>query len=419
MTAGESMWRGRVPIAALLVCFTLITAACSGGITNNIGNCNALGAGNGSTCGPGSKADSPGNGTRPGSPAAPQVSAPPSAPGPPAQAVVQMAGSSTFFDDQSVLAALSRLGVTVQDSSLGSLQECNVPGLIAKFDVSDSGSDDAATCAVHAASLAGKVAMKFSPYTTPMVIITYTTIVDLLEKIPGLVTHAGGLTIFNMKRYLDVFASGEEWINIPGNNSNPSLNRILLWTTDPQYSNSGGMLAAIAYAAQNANNDPVTTLSPGDPRVPVIRNLFTELGNLPTHTPDLLREFLTEGMAGVPMAMVYEADYLNLLLSHEISASSGITVMYPNPDVLTQNDTLVSWTPAGNKLIDVLTSPTMETLEESLGYRTLQDESGFQSYMLAKGITVPSLSTLMKSLQFARLPSESSLEALINAVTAN
>jgi hypothetical protein len=329
-----------------------------------------------------------------------------------------MAGSSTFLDNPSVIAALSQRGVTVQDTSFGSLQECKLPGLIAKFDVADSGSDDAAACAVQLAAKAGKVWQKVSPCSTPMVIITHTPIVHLLEKIPGLVTQAGHLTIFNVGKYLSVFRSGKEWAEIPGNNSYPSRNRILLWTTDPQFSNSGGMLAAIAYAAQNPNDDPVTTLLPGDSRVPVIRSLFTELGNLPTHTPDLLREFLTGGMDGIPMAMVYEVDYLNTVLTHEIPANSDIAVMYPNPDILTQ-ETLVSWTLAGKKLTALLTSPTMGAVEEAYGYRTVQDETGFAGYMHAKGIPVPSLSVLTNSLQFARLPTEPSLEALINAVTAN
>jgi hypothetical protein len=396
----------------LLACFALATTACSGNVINNLGNCNAQGTGNGATCGQAGKAGGPGARARPASSATP-----PSTLGPLPPVTVKMAGSSTFFDEASVLSKLSQLGVTLQQTSLGSRQECKVPGLIAKFDVAGSGSDDAASCVERLVTAAGRVPHKVSPYSSPMVIMTHAPIVAALEKIPGLVTQANGLTIFNVEAYLKVFTSGEEWVNIPGNSSYPSLSRILLWTTDPRNSNSGGMLAAIAYAAQNANDDPVTTLLPGDPRVRVIKSLFTELGNLPTHTPDLLRELLTGGMDGIPMALIYESDYLGAVLAHDIPASSDITVMYPNPDVITQ-DTLVSWTPEGERLTNLLTASAMQAAEEAHGYRTLQDEGSFAGYMAARGITVPSLSALLRELQFARLPTESSLEALINAVTA-
>ena len=48
IAAAKAGWRYQVPIAVLLVCFTLGTAACS--TTNNNGNCNAQGGSNGVTC---------------------------------------------------------------------------------------------------------------------------------------------------------------------------------------------------------------------------------------------------------------------------------------------------------------------------------------------------------------------------------
>jgi hypothetical protein len=418
MAAGMGRWRSRVLAAALLACLVLVQAACTNGSnTINVGSCDAQGGGNGAACGQASKAGDPGAGARPGSMVEPRQSSPASSLGPQSLVTVQMAGSSTFLDDINVRNKLTQNHVTLQDASLGSRQVCKIPGLIAKFDVSDSGSDDAATCVGQLVIKAGLVPHKVSPYSSPMVIMTHAPIVHLLQQIPGLVTPVNGLKIFNVAKYLSVFASGEEWVNIPGNTTYPSLNRILLWTTDPRNSNSGGMLAALAYAAQNANDDPVTTLLPGDTKVPVIKSLFTELGSLPTHTPDLLRQFLTLGMDGRPMALVYESDYLGAVLTHEIPAASDITVMYPNPDV-TAEETFVSWTQKGNKLTSLLTSSPMQDVEEAHGYRTSQDAYGFAGYMAARNIAVPSVNTLLASLQFARLPSESSLLALINAVTA-
>lgn len=92
---------------------------------------------------------------------------------------------------------------------------------------------------------------------------------------------------------------------------------------------------------------------------------------------------------------------------------SRITVMYPNPNVVADK-TLYSWTPAGDKLTTLLTSPPMVNFEEQNGYRTPNDNGSFVSYMAAKGITVPTLSGAVP--QFVHLPTELSLCKLITSV---
>jgi hypothetical protein len=332
---------------------------------------------------------------------------------------VQMAGGSTFFEDSGVRAELRRRGIALaSDTSLGSRQICAEPSLAARFDVADSGSQDAAACVTQKLRDAGRNPVESNPFSTPMVILTYNPIVKLLKTL-HLVTQAGRITIFNVRAYLRVVDAGTQWVGIRGNRTYPNDSRILLWTADPRFANSGGMFAAIAYSAQNANGDPVTDVQPGDHRLAVIRKSFTELGSLDIDSTDLLRKFLTEGMDAYPMIMVYESYYIQALLDGLASPQSGITVMYPDPDVISDS-TLVSWTPHGNQMTALLATPALAAIEEQHGYRTSRDSSdssGFVRYMAARGITVPSLNTLSESLQFVRLPTEASLQKLIDAVT--
>jgi hypothetical protein len=329
--------------------------------------------------------------------------------------IVQLAGSSTFYSDSNVAGELRRLGVVVQTTSLGSRQICTEPNVIATYDVSNSGSAASATCVVKLVQRAGKTPDEASPYDGLMVIMTYKPIVALLEQL-HIASEVNGITVFDMAKYLKVFASGERWTGIPGNTTYRNKSRILLWATNPKESNSGGMLADIAYAAQIGGDTP-TSIGPHDPHVPVIRSLFTGLGSIENHTPVLLNQFLTGGMGVYPMAMVYENDYLSSELNHE-AQDPNLTVMYPTPDVLADN-TLVAWTPTGRKLIDKLQSPAMAAPEEAHGYRTEADKAGFVKYMAGKGITVPDLDDLENTLQFSNLPTENVLEELINAVATS
>jgi hypothetical protein len=330
---------------------------------------------------------------------------------------VQMAGGSTFFEDPRVLAELRRLGINLMaETSLGSRQICADPTLANTFDAAASGSENAAACILRKLTKAGLNPDESKPFSTPMVIVTYNPIVKLLKTL-GVVTQAGGITIFHVRAYLHVVDIGTQWVNIPGNRDYPNDNRVLLTTADPQSSNSGGIFAAIAYSAQNNSGDPVTDVRPGDPHVAVIRKCFTELGSLETDSTFLLRKFLTDGIDGAyPMIMVYESYYIQALLNGTAKQQSGVTVMYPDPDVLSDN-TVVSWTPHGNQLTPLLTTPAMAALEEQLGYRTSSDSSGFVSYMAARGITVPSFNTLRAILQIVKLPTEANLQKLIDAVT--
>jgi hypothetical protein len=332
---------------------------------------------------------------------------------------VQMAGSSTFFSDPTVEPELRRLGLVVQETSLGSRQVCGEPALAQRYDVANSGSQDAAACVLQELTAAGRNAHKSNPFSSPMVIITYTDIVSVL-KAAGIATTVkcgcsiNGITIFDIRKYLKAVSAGTRWTGIKGNGTYRNRSRILLATTNPLFSNSGGMFTAIAYAALN-NDDPFTGLRPNDSSLAVIRQCFAELGNLDTHTPDLLRQFLTEGEDAIPMAMVYESDYVFTKLSGQAGLNPKLTVMYPNPDVISDN-TLVSWTPRGNKLTSLLTSPAMQSFEERHGYRTSGDSTSFVAYMKARHITVPDLGSYNVGLQFVSLPSSADLQQLIYAV---
>jgi hypothetical protein len=345
-----------------------------------------------------------------------------------APATVQMVGNDVLFSDPGVARELRRQGLVVKQTLPGSRTACTDTRVIADYDFSDT-SAEASSCFKSLALRAGKLPDVYNPYAGLMVIITYSPVVTLLKGL-GVASEAYNsttvknhhkvknyITVFDVAKYLKVFASGKRWADIPGNTTYPSRNRILLWTTNPKQSNLGGMLADIAYAAQ-AGGDPPTSIGPDDKRVPVIRSLFTELGELQDFSVTLLNQFLAGGMGEYPMAMVYESQYLSTRLTG-IATDPSLTVMYPTPDVSTQ-DALVAWTPAGKRLIEALKSPQIAALEKGEGYRTAADKAEFVRYMASRGLFVPDLNQLeVAGVQFSNLPTADVLTKLINAVAAS
>jgi hypothetical protein len=307
--------------------------------------------------------------------------------------------------------------LVVQQTLPGSRTLCTDTGQIAAYDISDT-SAESSKCFVSLAQKAGKTPDTYSPYGGLMVIVTYKPIVHLLEGLQvASQSRVKGITVFDVAKYLKVFASGERWTGIPGNKTYLNRNRILLWTTNPRQSNLGAILADIAYAAQTGEDTP-TSISPRDPHVRVIRSLFTELGLLQSHSVLLLNQFLTSGMGEYPMAMVYESQYLSAVVTGNATDPS-LTIMYPTPNVFSE-DTLVAWTPAGKKLIKVLKSKQIAALEQAEGYRTAAGKAGFVKYMAGKGIIVPDLNELQEAgIQFSNLPTDDVLAELADAAAAS
>ena len=106
------------------------------------------------------------------------------------------------------------------------------------------------------------------------------------------------------------------------------------------------------------------------------------------HTPNLMEDFIDNGLAE-PMAVVYENDYLYAAITGAINPSD-VVMIYPTPDIIS-DDTLVSWDPAGNRLVESLTSSGMDQLAERDGYRTDGDSAGFVGAMAALDYTVPDI----------------------------
>lgn len=327
---------------------------------------------------------------------------------------VRMAGSSEFFDEPAVIDELRRNGIRMQQAPLGSRQVADQIALAKDYDLANAGSPDAATHIEQRLTADGVAAQDSSPFSSPMVIVTYQRIVNLLKAL-NVVKTVGNILVFDINKYLALVAADQRWTDIPGNKTYTSGNRILVWTTDPKYSNSGGMFAAIASSAQ-LNGDPVTTVRPTDPYLPLVQKCFVEQGSMATHTPILLEQFLTDGMDRYPMGMFYEKDYISTRFQDPGTVGQDAVLMYPNLDV-TSDNTFIWWTDAGRRLNSLLQNdPVLVGLEEWSGYRTSNDNVSFVRDMAAKGITVPNLDTPPPGLQIVPLPTDDNLQKLIDAV---
>lgn len=186
---------------------------------------------------------------------------------------------------------------------------------------------------------------------------------------------------------------------------------VQLKTTDPQYSNSGSMFAAIAYAALS-HSETVGDLSPKDPWIPVIKKYYDQLGSLPQSTPDLMNDFMNGATGPNAMAMVYESDYINSLGYDSTVRNSDTTLLYPDTDIIS-DDTLVAWTPAGQQLMNLFTSQGTSEFALRSGYRTTTNADAFSDDIQKKyHISVLNDATWRISVHWINIPRMKYLDRL-------
>lgn len=303
-------------------------------------------------------------------------------PEPPAPTVVSgVIGSekAAFFADGRVQDVFLAHGLELRVDSAGSRQiATTVP--LDRYDFAFPSSSPAADklLAQHPA------ARTYAPFSSPMAVATFAPIVELLTQ-AGIV--APGSTTFDVQRYLELAAAGTRWDQLPGNTKFPARKDVLLSTTAPCQSNSGAMYLGIASYVANAEG-VVADQTAATQVTPAVQPLFRDQGYLPSTTEVLFEDYLSGGMGRVPMALVYEAQYLAETLSSDPVLPADGRLLYPSPTIFSKH-TLVPITPAGDRVGELLTTdPQLAALAAEYGFRPT-DPRPFAAAFRDRGLPEP------------------------------
>ncbi len=286
---------------------------------------------------------------------------------------------AAFFADERVRAAFLAHGLEVRADPAGSRQiATTVP--LDRYDFAFPSSSPAADklLARH------PTARTYAPFSSPMAVATFAPIVDLLTQ-AGVV--AAGSTTFDVRRYLELAAAGTRWDQLPGNTTFPARKDVLLSTTAPCQSNSAAMYLGIASYVANADG-VVADQTIAAQVTPSVQPLFRDQGYLPPTTEVLFEDYLSAGMGRVPMALVYEAQYLAEALSPDPVLPADGRLLYPSPTIFSRH-TLVPLTPGGDRVGELLTTdPQLAALAAEHGFRPT-DPRAFAAAFRDRGLPEP------------------------------
>jgi hypothetical protein len=266
-----------------------------------------------------------------------------------------------FFADPDVKAIFARSGISVEVDTAGSREIATSTDLKA-YDLAFPSSAPAAERIKRKTETLGV----YSPFYSPMAIVSFQPIVDLLDRVGVAKKAPAGYWTFDVNAYLKLVAKGTRWDQIPGNTSYPATKTILVTTTDVRRSNSAAMYLAMASYAANGNRI-VSSHNETSAVLPAMRRLFLGQGFTESSTEAPFEDYLALGEGKTPILLTYESLFLDRQLRKDGSISKDMVLMYPTPDVLSKH-TVLALTKQGAKVGELLSQdPDLQKTSPSSG----------------------------------------------------
>ncbi|GIE26979.1 hypothetical protein Ait01nite_000240 [Actinoplanes italicus] len=209
------------------------------------------------------------------------------------------------------------------------------------------------------------VTESYKPFSSVMVVATFKPTVEVLRR-KNVVETVKGRDVVSIAKLVEMSRAGVTWKAI--NEGSPNGNVVMLRTTDPADSNSAIMFLSIASAALN-DGRPVGGADAVPKLMPDLCRLVLDQGTKPNTSGVLFEEYLTGGAERIPMALIYESQFLDSVSDQKVPAGGENVLLFPNPTVYAWH-TLVPLTPAGGEIGRLLRDDdTLKDIAVEYGFR--------------------------------------------------
>ena len=202
---------------------------------------------------------------------------------------------------------------------------------------------------------------------TPIVIYSWSKVVDALIN-EGIVTNNDGIYyITDMNKLINYILEGKSWSDIGLADLYGTIN---IASTDPVSSSPGatyyGLLLSILSGGQ-VTNDNI------DANLPKLKEFYIKSGYMNNTPADLFERYLKTGMGGEPMIVDYEKsmiDFANSSPDAFNQVKDEIRVLYPKPTIWNSHCFTV-FSENGSKLYKALEDKKIQQIAfEKYGFRT-------------------------------------------------
>ena len=189
----------------------------------------------------------------------------------------------------------------------------------------------AANQIVDAARRANLPMAQSSPFHTPMVIASWTTIARILVA-NGMARPLGDRTFgVDMVKLTRVMLERKRWKDLQGASAYDVSRGVLVSTTDVRRSNSAAMyLALTSYAA---NGDVLTDRAAARALAARLAELFKRQGYQENYVNGNFDDYVSIGIGKTPMAFIYENQLVSYALARK-GVGADMVLLYPQPTIV-------------------------------------------------------------------------------------
>lgn len=211
-----------------------------------------------------------------------------------------------------------------------------------------------------------KGAQAYNIFYSPMIIATWTPIVNILEK-NNLIKKSNEFTYFKVDEFLKLADKKVKWKDLKNSEEYPVNKNVLVYTSDSRFSNASKMFIGLTSYLYN-NSEIVQNEEHVQKVLPNIKAMMNAQGHRDSSSTNLFTDYTSIGMGKTPMVFLYESEFLEYAFKNGQLAPK-MTFMYPTPTLFTKH-VLVGFNDKSKKLVDVLTqNDKLKKVAAEYGFR--------------------------------------------------
>lgn len=232
-----------------------------------------------------------------------------------------------------------------------------------------------------------KNAQPYNIFYSPMIIATWTPIVDILRA-NGITKKMGQYEAIDMEKLLQLSAQNVRWKDLKGADAYPVNKVVLVSSSDARFSGSAKMYLSLSSYVLNDNN-VVSTNEEVDKVIPTLKKIIQAQGNRESSSANMTSDYMSIGRGKVPMMFTYESEILGSAFKNNGLIKKDMQLVYPTPTVFTKH-VLVVINPQAQALVDLLkNNAELKKIALENGFR-FEGETGIVEKAKSVAITIPS-----------------------------
>jgi hypothetical protein len=253
-----------------------------------------------------------------------------------------------FFKDERVKAAFAKAGYDIQVERMASgkiAQAKNAADLNNADFVFPSGIQTSEKVKTNF-----KGSQAYNIFYSPMVIATWTPIVDILKE-NKVIKKVGNYEVLDMENFMKLADNGVRWKDLKNSENYPVNKVVLVSSSDSRYSNAAKMYLALNSYVLNGHN-VVSTNQDVDKVMPTLKRIIQAQGNRESSSTNMMADYMSIGRGKVPMMFAYESEFLENAFRNG-GLGKDMKLIYPTPTVFTKH-VMVALNPKAQELVDLL-----------------------------------------------------------------